>query len=249
MLANTAEDVWLRLLDTLRVCSSTSRASMRCLSLWWSMRRCLSDTPSFGSQKSLAVTVSWLRSTLRRPNTALRWTATQNMLIDALTKDMEVDHLQSVLQKGRWCMKFNAAFVKQNAKPKAAKVKNEPSGPMVGQDPCQEDPVLSRLMNLSDNPGWHTQGDVAIHVTRDARSFRTPQPRFDPELYSIRSTYGRFDHEDGTSTWRELEKNASYAQLPGGSHRMIGRTANVLVTFFRMPSQSNKKDISPEDEQ
>ena len=72
--------------------------------------KCLSDTPSFGSQKSLAFTVSWLRSTLRMPNTALRWTATQNMLIDALTKDMEVDHLQSVLQKGRWCMKFNAAF-------------------------------------------------------------------------------------------------------------------------------------------
>ena len=162
--------------------------------------KCQSDTPSFGSQKSLAFTVSWLRATLRRPNTALRWTATQNMLIDALTKDMEIDHLQNVLQKGRWCMKFNAAFVKQTAKTKVAKVKVETNDVVIGQELCQGDPVLSRLMNLSDVPGWHTQGDIAIHVARDARSFRTPEPRFDPKVYSIRSTYGRFDRSFGGSS-------------------------------------------------
>ena len=210
--------------------------------------KCLSDTPSFGSQKSLAFTVSWLRSTLRRPNTALRWTATQNMLIDALTKDMDVDHLCDVLQKGRWCMKFNAEFVKQTAKAKKVKVKTERNDIVIGQELCHGDPVLSRLINLSDVPGWHTQGEIAIHVARDARSFRTPQPRFDPKVYSIRSTYGRFDHDDGTSTWRELDKNVRYAQAPGGSHKLIGRVANVLVTFFRMPSHCNKKEESPENE-
>ena len=44
-----------------------------------------SDTSSYGSQKSLAFTVAWLRSILRRPNTSLRWTATENMFADAGT--------------------------------------------------------------------------------------------------------------------------------------------------------------------
>ena len=41
-----------------------------------------SDT-GFGSQKSLMFTIANLRQNLRRPQTALRWTATANMFIDA----------------------------------------------------------------------------------------------------------------------------------------------------------------------
>ena len=44
-----------------------------------------SDTSSFGSQKSLAFTIAWLRSVLRRANTSVRWTATSNMFADAAT--------------------------------------------------------------------------------------------------------------------------------------------------------------------
>ena len=40
----------------------------------------------------------------------------------------------------------------------------------------------------------------------------------------------------------------SYAQTPSGGRRLIGQAANVLITFFRMPSHCNKKEISPEDE-
>ena len=35
-----------------------------------------SDTASYGSQKSLAFTVAWMRQVLGKPNTALKWTAT-----------------------------------------------------------------------------------------------------------------------------------------------------------------------------
>ena len=37
------------------------------------------DTATYGSQKSLAFTVAWLRSILRKPNTSLKWTSTENM--------------------------------------------------------------------------------------------------------------------------------------------------------------------------
>ena len=80
-----------------------------------------SDTPSYGSQKSLAFTVSRLRSVLRLPNTSLQWTGTDNMLIDALTKEMDLSHLHKVLQQGVWCAKFSKDFIKQTAKPKKPK--------------------------------------------------------------------------------------------------------------------------------
>ena len=61
-----------------------------------------SDTPSYGSQKSLAFTIAWLRSVLRRPNSCLKWTATSNMWVDALTKDMDLQHLRKILLSGSW---------------------------------------------------------------------------------------------------------------------------------------------------
>eukprot|EP00435_Cladocopium_sp_Y103_P036685 s2050_g9.t1 len=36
--------------------------------------KCNSDTPTYGSQKSLAFTISWLRSMLRRESTKMKWT-------------------------------------------------------------------------------------------------------------------------------------------------------------------------------
>ena len=66
-----------------------------------------SDTSSYGSQKSLAFTVSWLRSVLRRPRTVLKWTSTSNMWCDANTKDMDLTHLRSILSSGRWCVTYS----------------------------------------------------------------------------------------------------------------------------------------------
>eukprot|EP00435_Cladocopium_sp_Y103_P052715 s994_g16.t1 len=201
-----------------------------------------SDTPSYGSQKSLAFTVSWLRSILRQPSTNLRWTATQNMIVDAMTKDMDVTHLHQILEKGEWCVKFNQDFVKQTAK--APKNKAVAEDVKVGKPMSPEDPLLSRLTTLSESPGWHLTDGVVVHVARNARAFRTPKPRHDPDEYSIRSSYGRFDLKDGRSEWRQLECNVSYVDLPYSCSGLIGQTASVLVTFFRMPSHFNKRNGS-----
>ena len=199
-----------------------------------------SDTPSFGSQKSLAFTVSWLRSTLRRPNTALRWTATENMLIDALTKDMDPSHLHKVLEEGKWCVKYSSAFIKQTSKPLK---KNQviPDVVEVGKPIGDDEQLASRLVKLADSPGWHREGDVVVHVARNARAFRTPKPRYDPKEYDLRSTFARFDKSDGCVEWRELENLVSYQD---GSHSctgLIGQTANVLITLFQMSSHCNKR--------
>ncbi|CAK9083939.1 unnamed protein product [Durusdinium trenchii] len=80
-----------------------------------------SDTASFGSQKSLAFTIAWLRSLLRRPNTALKWTATSNMFADAGTKMMSLDHLRKILSSGTWSISYSPEFQKQVYKAKSAK--------------------------------------------------------------------------------------------------------------------------------
>ena len=122
-----------------------------------------SDTPSYGSQKSLAFTVAWLRNLLRRPGCYIRWTSTENMLADALTKEMEADHLRQVLTSGKWCVRYSPLFVKQTVKvqrrplSKAAKI-------TVGEPMSLEDPMLSRLMVLSDTPGWHYEDGIPAHV-------------------------------------------------------------------------------------
>lgn len=202
-----------------------------------------SDTPSFGSQKSLAFSISWLRSTLRRPNTALRWTATENMLTDALTKDMDPSYLHRVLEEGKWCVKYSSAFIKQTAKP-LKKDQVIPDAVTVGKPIGDDEQLASRLTKLADSPGWHREGDVVAHVARNARAFRTPRPRYDPKEYDLRSTFGRFDRSDGCIEWRELENLVTYQDGSRLGTGLIGQTANVLITFFQMSSHCNKKDRS-----
>lgn len=43
-----------------------------------------SDTPTYGSQRSLAFTVAWIREILRKPCTRIHWTSTENMVIDCM---------------------------------------------------------------------------------------------------------------------------------------------------------------------
>ena len=56
--------------------------------------KCSSDS-TYGSQKSLAFAVAWMRSILRRPGTSLKWTATENMIADGDTKVMDMHHLRT----------------------------------------------------------------------------------------------------------------------------------------------------------
>ena len=60
--------------------------------------KCNSDTPAYGSQKSLAFTIAWLRSALRGDNTKMAWTSTQNMFADGGTKLMKLEHMSRILQ-------------------------------------------------------------------------------------------------------------------------------------------------------
>ena len=77
--------------------------------------RCTVDTkPSHGAVKSLAYTVAGLRQVLRLSGVSLRWTHTENMLADALTKDSRelAQHLRSTLARGEWAVKYVPGLTK-----------------------------------------------------------------------------------------------------------------------------------------
>ena len=144
-----------------------------------------SDPSSFGSQKSLAFTVAWLRAVLRRPNPSFWWTATANMFCDAGTKRTDVSHLRETLGRGVWSITYSPNFVKQvskgkrAAKPFVVTTAEFPDEPLDGSAP-----MLGFLMKLA---GWHGHKGIGINITHVAKSYRTPEPRFSSAVYPLPS--------------------------------------------------------------
>ena len=172
-----------------------------------------------------------MRSVLRRPNTALKWTATENMWVDAGTKEMDLGHLRKIMELGTWCITYSPQFVKQVFKARSAK-------PLVKSSACVEfpgvrldgnDPVLPYLQSLCEKRGWHMQNGVGIQVAQNAKSFRSPEPRFSPIDLPLRSTFGRFFHPDGQIEWRRIEAGPEYGKL-SNQHALIGATVPTLIT-------------------
>jgi hypothetical protein len=201
--------------------------------------RCGSDTSSYGSQKSLAFTIAWLRYMLQRPNTLLRWTATQNNFIDAGTKDMAVDHLQKIMRECVWNACYEASFVKQG-KTKVSKPKMTVSA-LPGIEMNEADPMYRHVIQLGDVTGWHQKQDCVIQVARNARSFRTPRPRFASSDYPVRSSFGRFDSPTG-GTWRRLESGVQYEDL-ANPQGLIGATASILISCFHHAKVNKEEDL------
>eukprot|EP00969_Alexandrium_andersonii_P321565 14208366-Alexandrium_andersonii.AAC.1 len=63
-----------------------------------------SDAASHGQQRSLSFSVGWVRQALKTPSTRLRWTATENMIVDGVTKRVDLSHLRSTLPRGAWAI-------------------------------------------------------------------------------------------------------------------------------------------------
>ncbi|CAE7641422.1 RE2 [Symbiodinium sp. CCMP2456] len=193
-----------------------------------------SDTPSYGTQKSLAFVVAWMRAVLRRPNTALRWTATQNMWVDGGTKLMDLTHLRTTMRRGSWSITYSPDFVKQVQKakrPSASSTRTNSSSTTTpsGEPLRPDDPVYGHLLRLAKLKGWHTQNGLGINVAKNARSLRTPEPRFSSDSLPFRTTFGCFPAGDQLE-WRVLERGTKYGALPN-QHALIGH-ADTLITIF-----------------
>ena len=200
----------------------------------------VSDTPTYGSQKSLAFSVAWIREVLRKDRTKVHWTSTENMLIDCGTKEMNPVHLRTVLDRCKWSITYNPSYVKQTTKPSKPVAERARNLSLPGRVLSGDDPIMSHLLKLAEKPGWHVQGQLRIHVCKNARSYRTPAPRFSKEQFPIRTSYGRFDTNQ-QAEWRILED-----RIQDGRLDPIGDTASVLVTFFSSGNPPLKTHIKEE---
>ena len=207
--------------------------------------KCNSDTPTYGSQKSLAFTIAWIRHMLRKDSTKLVWTATDNMFVDGGTKFMKLDHMARILQSNEWCVTFSPGFVKQPVKKQTKAVRPSDALP-VGHPVKTEDPIFGHLIGLSDQPGWHDKGMYKVHVARNAKSYRTPEPRFQASKFPIRSTYAKFIDSNGHGEWRQLESQKPYTGLPN-RHEAIGDVASILVTAYMPWVSSQQENLSAEE--
>ena len=191
-----------------------------------------SDTASYGSQKSLAFTVAWMRSVLKRPSTGLKWTAAENMWVDAGTKEMDLTHLRTILLAGTWSISYSPSFVKQVTKARAVKPSvTSASADLPGDEIDVSDPILPHLNGLANQKGWHFISGVGIQVACAAKSFRSPEPRFSAAELPLRSSFGQCRVSQTETVWRRLERAVELSQLTN-QHALIGQITPILITMF-----------------
>ena len=195
-------------------------------------------------RKGLCFSIAWIRTELAKERTDLKWTNTENMFVDCGTKEMPADHVHRILSECRWSFRYSPDFVKQTIKSKKDGKKPAESLPTIGEPLDSSFAVFHHLLRLGDQFGWHLKDDMAIQVAKDAKSYRTPVPRFSPSEYPLRSSFGRFDRANGQAEWRRLENRVEYGLL-ANRQQLIGATPAVLVTIFHQkPTSTNKEGES-----
>ncbi len=69
-----------------------------------------------GAQKSLAFCVAALRQVFRSAAATLRWTHTENMVVDGMTKQMDVSHLCRIVLGGVWSIEYEPSMMKASSR-------------------------------------------------------------------------------------------------------------------------------------
>ena len=216
--------------------------------LWWaSLMRRISMTScrrmvASGTQKSLAFTVAAMRQSLRRPNTSYRWTATENLFVDAGTKLMDNSSLRQALLAGKWSIEFTAGFTKQTSKGrKTAKVgEAEQTGDeLPGRLPGGQDEALMKFVRqLCESSGWHFLYGVGIQVAHGAKSYRGPEPRFAAREFPFRTTVAGWFFK-GSMKRRILEEKTDLRDLPNHHEQICVRTTRLVTFFSRSDGNTN----------
>ena len=83
-------------------------------------------------------------------------------------------------------------------------------------------------------PGWSQHGSRVVQVAREAKAFRTTEPRFSSAAYPRRSSFGQFRLADGRLFWQRLENRIFYLDLKN-QHGPIGMLTEWLLSIFEVP--------------
>lgn len=131
-----------------------------------------SDTSTFGAQKSMAFTVSWMRSQLRKPPASLKWTSTENMWADGMTKAMDLTCLRKFcfLVTGRFPTAPSLSSRSTNLLGRSRKKPVVSAKELLGEPMIPDDPLLNHVLKLSEKRGFHFQDNIGVHVALLSRT-------------------------------------------------------------------------------
>ncbi len=68
-------------------------------------------------------------------------------------------------------------------------------------------------------------------MARDAKVFRSPEPRYSGAAYPWRSKFGQFRLKDDSAVWQRLEKRIAYLDLKN-QHAGPPISAALLISIF-----------------
>jgi hypothetical protein len=91
--------------------------------------------------------------------------------------------------------------------------------------------MLPHLISLAQQKGWHFKGGVGIQVAFNAKSFRTPEPRFSATELPHRSSFERFNLSADEVVWKRLESSTKYS-AEANQHALIGTVVPILISIF-----------------
>ena len=69
------------------------------------------DTSAQPTQRSLLFDLAEIRQSINEGHTRIRWTATENMLVDCMTKAIDSDHFMKLLSAGLWSIERDEALI------------------------------------------------------------------------------------------------------------------------------------------
>ena len=104
---------------------------------------------------------------------------------------------------------------------------------------------MSFVQHLALSPGWRSQDGVRVHVANQAKSLRSPTPRFQVRDFSLRTSVGEFMLKKGLPRWRILEERADLLDIPSHQQALPIR-ASRLVTFFE-PGMKARKNLGNDE--
>jgi hypothetical protein len=126
---------------------------------------------------------------------------------------------------------YNYDFVRTKLRAKKILMAPQASRDLLPGVAARADEIVVLEKVWSKGIGWSQLDQRVIQVAREAKSYRTPEPRFSSSTYPLRSTFGRYQLSSGEVCWQRLESKVPFWDLRN-QHSSLAEAAPVLISVF-----------------
>ena len=143
---------------------------------------------------------------------------------------MSADFFRETLSKGWWSIEYHPDVVRAKLQ-RAPRLRSAvPESELPGV-PVVSAPLQVFLRQQAAVAGWKTVSNFKVQVAVNAKSYRTPEPRYSAAKLPCRSSFALYLVEDNQPRWRLLEDRVAYLDLDN-QHALLELACTKLVTVF-----------------